>query len=354
MALDIGELTIKAVQLKRYGQKAKIVSWGETSLPEGCIQYGEIKDQDQFKKSLEKLLQNINGKKIKNKNVISVLPEQKTFIKSIKIDDNGEELRQKRYQDGELIIPEMIIRETEEHIPLPIKEIYLDWQIVNSKGSTEILIGAAPKSVVNNYIGVLKFCGLQPIALEIESMAITRSLFALNKMQSGAKMIIDLGLVRTSLIIYDNNNIKFTVSLPISGKNLTQNIAQKLKISFDKAEKAKYICGLNSNLCQGIIKNILDENIRQLCQKIKEAINFYHDHFVDVSDINEIIICGGGANLIGLEETLAQNFAKIVRKTDSLVNIGKFPKTFNPADSIHFTTAIGLALRAAYDKDLIY
>lgn len=356
-ALDIGELTLKLIQLKKVGGVIKLVSFSEVDLPEECIKNGEIKNQEQFKRSLSLLLKSINGKRIKTKNLISVLPEPKTFIKWIKVEASVEELKQKKYQDGELVIPEIIIRETEEHIPLPIKEVYLDWQVIGgSIDSTEILIGVASKNIVNNYLESLKYCGFEVVALEIESVAIIRSLFPLSKplATSGAKIIIDFGLLGTSLIIYAQNNIKFTVSLPISSKILTNALSQKLKIPFDKAEKAKVICGLDSNKCQGVVKEILSDEINQLIQKIKEAINFYKDHFIDVQEINEIIICGGGSNLVGLDELLASALGKSVKKADPLINIRKAHKNFTPDHSLRFTTTIGLALRAIYDKDLVY
>ncbi|MFH0819770.1 MAG: type IV pilus assembly protein PilM [bacterium] len=354
-ALDIGELTLKLVQLKKIGKIVKLTSFSSVDLPEGCIQHGEIRDQEQFKKSVELLFKKINGKKIKTKNVISVLPEPKTFIKWIKIESESSELKEKKYDKGELIIPEIISRETEEHIPLPIKEIYLDWQVVSkTANSTEILIGAAPKSIVNNYLGVLKYCGFEPVALEIESMAIIRSLFPINKNQDvGAKMIIDFGRVRTSLIIFDQNNIKFTVSLPISGKILTETIAKRLNISLEQAEKAKIVCSINKE-CQTILTEILTDNTKHLIQKIKEAINFYKDHFTEAQEINELVICGGGANLSGLEENLKTVLGKNIKKANPLVNIGRTYKSFDQCLALKFTTALGLALRGVHDKNLIY
>lgn len=354
-ALDIGELTLKLVQLKKIGKIVNLVSFSSVDLPEGCIQHDEIKDREQFKKSLESLFKKITGKKIKTKNVISVLPEPKTFIKWIKVESGISELKEKKYDKGDLIIPEIIGRETEEHIPLPIKEIYLDWQVVGETAdSTEILIGAAPKIIVDNYSEALKYCGFEPVALEIESMAIVRSLFPIsNHRGQAAKMIIDFGRIRTSLIILDQDNIKFTVSLPISGKILTETIAKRLNLSFAQAEKAKIVCSVNGE-CQTILNEILTDNINQLIQKIKEAINFYKDHFTDAQEINELIICGGGANLSGLEESLKISLGKNIKKANPLINIGRTNKTFNQDLTTGFTTAIGLALRGAYDKNLIY
>jgi type IV pilus assembly protein PilM len=355
-ALDIGELTLKLVQLKKVGQKIKLTSFSEIDLPEGCIQHGEIRDSEQFKKSFEQLLRKIKGPRIKTKNLISVLPEPKTFIKWIKVETAAEELKEKKYEKGTLIIPKIISQETEEHIPLPLKEIYLDWQVVGGSAEVaEVLIGVAPKSIVENYLATLRACGFEIVALEIESISIIRALFPIIKTNqtSGAKMIVDFGQGRNSLIIYDQNNIKFTVSLPISGRILTQAIAQKLKISFTQAEKAKLICGL-SDQNQGIIKEILSDNINQLVQKIQEAMNFYKDHFPGAQDISELIIGGGGANLIGLKDFLAATLGRSIKKANPLINIKKVHKNFKPEEAVKFMTAIGLALRPHYDKDLIY
>ena len=117
-------------------------------------------------KLLDKTIKTAQGEKIKTKNVITVLPEQKTFIKLIEVST---------VDDDQL--DEAIREEVVNHIPLNIDEVFWDWQIIKKDSdTTKLLIGAAPKGIVNSYTSFLEKSNLIPNALEIEAAAIIRSL----------------------------------------------------------------------------------------------------------------------------------------------------------------------------------
>jgi len=211
-------------------------------------------------------------------------------------------------------------------------------------------------------------------AIEIESISICRSLLVeegfnpkkINKNYA----IIDIGALRTNLIIYSKNSIILSISLPISGIEITEKIAKTLEIRPDQAEKAKIICGLDKNIAKGIIRNILTENINNLINKINDGLNFYANKFQDRGPINEIILCGGGANIIGIEEIISESLKLPTKKGNVLININnenieEITKKLNithkldsngistsgqevsitQSDILSYSTSIGLALR---------
>ncbi|MCK4554356.1 pilus assembly protein PilM [Candidatus Parcubacteria bacterium] len=226
------------------------------------------------------------------------------------------------------------------------------------------------------------------VALEIEPISLCRSLLNEEipkfKGQTDNKNygIIDIGAKRTSMTIYSKNTILFTVSMPISGKDITDSIAKTLDIKTDQAEKAKIICGLDETRAQGIIKNILSEMIEELIKKIKETINFYNDHYSSREPINQILLCGGGANIKNLDKIIGQAIAIEVKPGDALINLTeereKFSKILTEKHSLEinsikeqkksknqpkalsiiqdtsltFATAIGLALRGVFINEL--
>jgi len=73
------------------------------------------------------------------------LPETKTFIKLIEVSKTPNP------------ISETIEHEIEKHIPVPINEIFYDWQIIDERANKQrILIGVAPQNIVNQYISLIK------------------------------------------------------------------------------------------------------------------------------------------------------------------------------------------------------
>lgn len=344
--LDISAGAIRLVSLKKKGKKIIVNSFNEINLPAGIIANGEIANETKFISGVKDLVKNAKGDKIKTKNVITVLPETKTFIKVINVSFLGESDAKR--------IPELVNEEIVNHIPLSLDEIYLDWQIIRqTQTGAEILVGAAPKKIVDSYLSVVEKCGLSPYVFEIEAAAISRALLK-NKNDDQAKIIIDIGAVRTGLIVYDKGAIQFTVSLPISGNKITQTIAKTLNIEIKKAEKAKIICGLDPNKCEGAMLKILYKMIDNLTLQIKKTITFYQSNFENSNPITEIVLCGGGANFTDIDQVLSNKLKINVAIGDPLNGKYQLKKSMIPKDKIlSYTTAIGLALRPYEKKDII-
>src|SRR3989338_9066725 len=342
--LDISDLSLRLVQIRKNVKKYTIISYNEMPLPKNVFENGEIKNIEILSESIKKLASTAKGKKIECNHVITVLPEAKTFIKLIRV-----------YADNKESLPFILGQELTKHIPFSIDEIYFDWQVMGvfkPRDENNVLIGAAPIETVNRYIQAIKNSGFIPLALEIESCAITRSLVPMHenlKDDNSGKIIIDMGATRTGLIVYDKNAVQFTISLPVSGNEITQRISEKLKLDYKKAENAKILCGLHEKKCSGALKKILMENVNNLVNKIQEAIYFYEESSGKNNAIKKIILSGGGSQLIGLDTILNEKIGLPATYGNPLTNILKvrasahFPK--NKIQS--FTTAIGLALRGS-------
>ncbi|MEA3398741.1 MAG: pilus assembly protein PilM, partial [Patescibacteria group bacterium] len=162
--------------------------------------------------------------------------------------------------------------------------------------------------------------------------------------------------------------IVMSISIPISGDEITKTIAETLEIDNEQAEKAKIICGLDKTKAQGIVNNILSDMIKKIIARINEATAFLADSYPDRSHINEILLCGGGANIKNFAQIIneavkipAQNanaFINLNRRQNissfgeehslktKLSKISSEKKLILRQDSsLSYATAIGLALR---------
>ena len=272
-----------------------------------------------------------------------------------------------------------------KHIPFSVDEIYYDWQEIEFDGGGHFaLVGVAPKKTVNQITSLLDEANLLVEALEIEPVAICRSLLKEESLDSRGLFnknyaIIDIGASRTSMVVYSRNTILFTASVPISGERITKIISENLKIEKGQAEKAKIICGLDENKARGVINKILSGMIKELNEKINKAFQFYNNNFSDRGPISEILLCGGGANIRGIENVISQSVSIPVKKADTLINLGEakeklskllsetynldvnLPKTsqgksgglsITQDSSLTFATAVGLALRGIFISEL--
>ncbi|MEK9130462.1 MAG: type IV pilus assembly protein PilM, partial [Patescibacteria group bacterium] len=304
--LDISDLSLKLIQLKKDRDQIKLYASNEIVVPEGCIVSGIIKKPKEVVELIKKIIKTSLGNKILTFNAVVSLPETKTFIKLIEIS----QIENKK-------IREIIEQEISQHIPLVKEDMYFDWQVIgkiikNNEQKMQILIGATPKNIVDSYADILEKAGVIIQVFEIEACAIIRNL--IREEDNDPQIILDLGASRSSLIIYNHGIIQFSISMRFSGEKLTKLIASKLKINTKEAEKAKKLCGVDENKCQGIPREILLEYLSDLSEEIKKILVFHKTHFSFKRVFKRIILCGGGSNLIGLDDYLSTQTGLTVEK----------------------------------------
>ena len=349
--LDLSDLSLKIAALKKRKQDIILTSYGRTEIPPGIIEKGEIKKETELISLIKKSLTDIKGSPLKTKFCAVSLPETEAFVRVIQLPILNEKE-----------IGEAIKWEAEANIPMPLEEIYLDWQIIGQNDNKQnILIGALPKNLVDEYLKAFKKTGLTPLIFEIESLATARAIVK-NGPVSLPLLIVDLGIERTSFIIFYKSTVYFTTSLPFGNNQLIAVIAQSLNIDTATAKKIKIGTGLDKAYPQNkLISTALEPFLNEISQKIKELSIFFKKHSLDMqsptNQISETLLCGGGANLNGLAGYI-HNKTKINTKVANpwvnilQVNSKELPE-LSYDESITYTTALGLALGGLnFDKKL--
>ncbi len=328
--LDISDRALRLIQLKRRGPKIYVQTHNEASLPNTYVNQDQATRYTTIADTLKKLVKTRHGRTI-SEEVIVALPEARTFVKVIDAPPAGTDIVS-YFSD---VLP--------QHVPLPLNEVYYDWQYTNAT-NTQILIGACAQSVVDNYVGILNSARLLPTAFEIEAAAIVRALIVED--DDTMQLIVDFGATRTSLIMYDKQMIRFTVSLPISGQAITQLITETLGLDYEQAEQAKIVCGLDTAACQGALRELFTPTITELIEHIKKTIVYYQTSTNDTQQPTKIIFTGGGANFKQLKDlTQGQLQIPIEISNPWQKVINPDTRYFTPERSQSYTTAIGLALR---------
>ncbi len=371
IGLDFSDLSVRFIQLQKNKSGFKVQALGKADLPNMTINDGEILKKEILADVISKMIKSAKIGKVTNNNVVACLPETKTFIKLISVEKSANALET------------IIGSEIEKNIPFNIDQMYFDWQIMSQSNSHySILIGACPKTVADQYIEVLKLAKLNVISFEIEPVAISRCLLKeefpkYKNTEQNNYAIIDIGAKRSGMFVYSGNTILFDISVPISSHQITKKIADTLEIDRRQAEKAKIICGLDKTKANGIISNVLSEMINNLTKKITGIVDYHDSHFSELGPIKKIVLCGGGANIKNLTNIIQSSTNIETVLGDSLTHFndtnGKIFKMFSEVHkidtnfnkpgktgksisstqntSLSFTTAIGLALRTAFNKN---
>ncbi len=346
--LNIGDLSIKLVQLASaspfHPHQLKIKELRSTSLPPGIIVNGEIQQPEAARKKILHLL----GKEgtgfplIKTPWVVSSLPEPKTFLKLIDVEN-----------DIETISSVDIVYQAKKHLPYEIEDTYLDWQLIKptNKDRVQALIGAVPKIIADSYIYLLESTGLNPIALETEAGSIARAMITSDKDYTGqARAILDLGATRSNLIIYDNNSIQFSSSISYSGETTTLAIAQALKIERAQAEELKIKNGLKYDIRHPKYLPTVYSIIENLIKELETALQFYKEHFQENNVVSGITLCGGASNLKNVDDFIAKQLKIPTVLGHPWKNLNnKKLYEYEQQASLSMVSAVGLALRAIQD-----
>jgi type IV pilus assembly protein PilM len=347
--LDISDLSLKIIKLKEEGRGFHVASFGEAPLSPGIIVQGEIRDQKALVKELKEAFAKLNGEKLDTKYVVASLPEEKAFLQVIQMPKMDQ-------KELEKAVP----FEAENYIPLPMKEIYLDFEclppIKENRDHVDVVITAVPKRIVDSYVSCLKEAGLRPVALEVESFAIARALVKGEKTEVPL-LILDLGETRTGLSIFSGTSLKFTVSIPVSARQFSEAIAKQLKIELNRADELKREYGLGKRREKEgrEVANALLPPLTELVGHIKKYLEYskthsLHEHLSNgEKGVAKVYLCGGGANLIGLSSFLSSELKLPVELGNPWVNIFPEPSRDIPEipyeKALAYTTALGLALR---------
>lgn len=351
IGIDLSDNVFRLVEIRRdrVRRKLKLHRYTEERVAPGIIAGGEFLDRKAALEHLRALVKNAYGR-AGGRGVIASLPETKTFIKVIKAVCPSDVLAVER----------AILAEAELHIPSPLSELSVDWRLLAPKkellpGKTvKAVIAAAPKKVVEDYALLFEEAGLAPVAFEIEAQAIARSILpAAPDDGETAVGIVDFGATRSSFIVFHRGTIQFTVSIPLSGNEVTRRIAQDLGVPFEEAERAKRQCGVDAHKCGLKMWGTMQPFLAEMTQRITDAVAFYRDHFEDGKMLDEIVMCGGGANMLRIDELLSELVKTKVRRADPWTNIDPNRCPLPKEIILSSTTAVGLALRAALETNVV-
>ena len=364
--LDVSGNSLKIVRLEQQAKQFRLKSYHEAFLPKGLIINDTITDIKTFDFLLKQSLDKPQYGKFDTGHVIASLPESKSFVRVIQIPQMSD-------SEANNAVP----YEAESFIPLPIDQVYLDWQKIGNSprfdnpprlmpgetiraeagqieaGKMNILMIASPKEFVDRYLEILDKVGLKTVALEVESQSCLRASIAAGGRETS--LLVDLGSFRSSLIMVEEGNLQFTSTIPIAGNTFTESIARALGVSSNKAEEIKKKVGIANTTQYPNIKTELLPVLYNLAAEIKNILKFHGEH--STNQVGRVIIAGGSGKLKNLPEFLATQLLEAgvpkVELANPLQNLNiTNSEHLDAVESLSFATAIGLAARGAgYEAD---
>ncbi|MFA6132297.1 MAG: pilus assembly protein PilM [Patescibacteria group bacterium] len=211
-----------------------------------------------------------------------------------------------------------------------------------------VLVTGAAKSLVQKYIEIFKLSKIELVALDTEAFALIRALVGKDK---STVMIVDMGYVRTNLMVVEKGVPFLTRSINVGGGTVTKKIMELLHVSEAEAERFKQDLGNVSEAGAAPpngLSNVLGSILQPMLNEIKFAAESYSKmELTDGKKIEKIILTGGSAHLPSLIEELTKAMNVNVYVGDPWARVVA-PDELRPAlEEIgpKLAVAIGLAMR---------
>lgn len=291
IGLDIGSHSVKVCELKQTDKTYSVVKLGSIILPEGAVEDGTLHDQEAVSKAITELLTNL---KIKHKKVAISISGYSVIVKKIHL-AVMEEKQLEQY----------ITAEAEQYIPFDIDDVYLDFQDLktNTAGSshTDVMLVAAKKEIINDYLGMLQGLGLQPVVVDVDGFAL-ENIYESHYPQNGNVALVDIGASKMNINIITNGMSVVAKDIGIGSRQLTEQIADTFDIPFADAEALK-IGQIPAEEKQEQIARIFTSICTQWVLEIKKAIDLYHSNHAN-NQLDKLVLSGGGSKVAGLAEFL--------------------------------------------------
>lgn len=335
VGIDIGSHTIKLIELTKLGTQYSLVAAGSAPTPPKALISPLAADTEAVAHALSKLMKDAG---VKTTEVNIALPESKVFTRVIEVP-----------QLSTRELASAIKWEAEQYIPLPLAEVNLDFTVLRESSQTgtgkmDVLLVAAPKSLLERYLNILELANLEAVGAETEIIATSR---ALGRSFPTAKtvMVVSLGAQTTDLAILDGGVLSFTRSVSAGGEALSRALAQGLEFSLSQAEEFKKTYGLERDKLEGKIVAAVKPIMDTIIGEIKRATAFYQEKHKD-SPVQALLVSGGTAKLPGMVVYLAEATGMEVQVANPWVGITK-DQRFHvlDAEGPNFSVAVGLALR---------
>lgn len=311
-AIDFGARSIKVAKVHKVSDGYELDNYGVTLSPEGAIANGEILNPIVVADVLIELLKDSG---IRDRKAIIAITGQKIIIREIVLPI---------MEDKELMAG--VMWEAPKYVPYDLDESIIDAEkvdeFVEKDGNKmmRVLLVAAPKSIIQPYMEVLKKVRIIPKIVDVVSSANIRafknhlSVKKEEEEQEGTiiDIIISIGASSTILTLVEKGNLKFTRNILVGGNDITKAIAKSLNLSFEEAEKlkreAKMVLGSEAkeeekNESEKIIIKVLN----QITKEVRKSLSYYKTQSQKVK-YNKMILSGGCANIGNIKDLLSDQF----------------------------------------------
>jgi type IV pilus assembly protein PilM len=344
VGLDLGSSAVKAVQLKTHKTGFELYKFGFEPLPPQTIVDRHVMNPQAVRDTVQALFAKAQ---IRQKEVAIAVSGASMIIKKITLPMmNREELA------------EQIPWEAEQHIPFNIHDVDVDHQVLQvrpDQGQMDILLVAAKKEDVAQYVSLVDEVGLKAVVVDICAFAIQNAFEANYGAGEGTVALVDVGATLTTINIIAHGVTMFTRDISHGSQFITEEIQRRMQVDFATAEA--YKVGAEAPGGTDVVPNeavaVIRSSLDSLAGEIQRSLDFYLKT-ADVKQVDRIYVSGGTARNAGLLEAVHTRTNTPAERLDPLRRVHVDARRVDPewikGLAPHIAVALGLGLRKTREK----
>ncbi len=313
IGLEVDSREMRAVELKASAKSYAVSTWGRIRLPEGVVNDGRVANSRLFAENLSKLLIE-NG--FKSKDIILGVNNQDVIMRFATFPKVPSDK-----------VRSMIHFQAQDHIPVPMNELELDYVVVGEKSTDEgdfinvVLVGAR-KKMLNDFITAIQEAKVNVKEIDSAMLAIGRA--ALISSTDGTFALVGYNNDIGNVLIFSRG---------VLGMARTVNIVQSASWTSYSEEGVK-----SAEKETAIISDVLHNEVRS-------SVNYFRMQNGEVINKLYVLGCNSKQNFVSLKLGEATGLSVTIPNpyTDlEKYMFSKNPHSFKASD---YTACISLAIR---------
>ena len=325
VGLDIGTYAMKCVEVASEGDKIRLVR--ASILPSSD--------------SAEQLIKAID----------ILLDKSQLSLKKVRISiSGGSSLLIRRIQLPKMTPSELkgaIRFEAESHIPFPVDDCHLDFQILGEspdKKNMTVLLVAAKKDFIQERLKPLITLGVRPEVIDVDIFCLINAFGMLGPDQNEPTFaLLNIGHQVSSFAIIQDKLPYFVREIPFGSKGVTQAIQTIKGVAEPDADAMKIHRPAEAGLD---FKRLIHEGFEPVMDEIRHSIDFFENETGE--EIKNIWLSGGGALCPRTAEILSEELGQVFKlwdNTQKMEIFGSVDHGFLAEHSAELNVALGMALR---------
>jgi len=344
IGLDITTSSIKLIELAQSGGEYRVEAYAAEPTPHNAVNEKAIVDANAVGEAIRRAMKRSG---VRTRECAVAISGDAAITKAIPMP--------RSLSDAEL--EQQVELQADQYIPFPMEEVSFDFEMLGPSEKDpemqEVLLVATRTENVDQRVAAVTAAGLVPKLVDVEAFALENACQLMtHQMPDGGIdrtiAVIDFGASTTTFSILKDLKVVYTRDFAFGGQMLTEEIMRTYGLSMEEAGRAKKEGGLPSNYQP----EVLDPFIDDMTQQVSRSLQFYLASGSGRSQPEQILVCGGCANIPGVADVIASRVGIPAERGDPLgrMRISSKAKALGVSrDAVALLTACGLALRSFED-----